>query len=394
MKRRISTAVIALLSACLPMSIHAADVFIEIGNNSDLQRHEVVEIDLDSLKAHADAIDSENMIIRNSLGQELPHQVTHDGKLLLEVSIHPHATATYRVEKGMPKPMQNYVCGNVYPYRKDDLAWENDKSAYRVYGPALQRTGEKSFGIDVWVKNVPYPVVQHRYELGYQGKCDADSVARLGQKEKADSIIRETSFHLDHGTGMDAYSVGATLGCGTPALMTGDEIIFPYCYTSYRIIENGPLSFVVELEYDSKTGGIKEYRTISLDKGSHFNKMTVRYENIKRPMAFVSGIVLHQTEELKIGNDYVCYADPTDNPALHNSQIYVAALFPQNVDTTFITRDKTHALGKINLYRGEAYSYYFGSAWSNYDINTFSQWVQEIENFLYSKRNPLKVTIR
>jgi len=30
------------------------------------------------------------------------------------------------------------------------VAWENDRIAFRTYGPALQATGEKAVGYDIW----------------------------------------------------------------------------------------------------------------------------------------------------------------------------------------------------------------------------------------------------
>ena len=42
------------------------------------------------------------------------------------------------------------ACGRQYPERLDDVAWENDRAAYRAYGPALQEKGERAFGYDIW----------------------------------------------------------------------------------------------------------------------------------------------------------------------------------------------------------------------------------------------------
>ncbi len=39
------------------------------------------------------------------------------------------------------------------PERKDDLAFESDKVAFRIYGPALKDSTERS-GIDCWLKRV------------------------------------------------------------------------------------------------------------------------------------------------------------------------------------------------------------------------------------------------
>lgn len=227
--------------------------------------------------------------------------------------------------------------------RKDDLAWENDRCAYRVYGPALQRSGERSFGTDVWVKNTPDTVVNIRYiknQKAWENMCRVDAkkkaiekqlkteknparIAKLKDQIKAveaegKEVNIRNSFHLDQGNGLDPYRVGATLGLGAPSLMIGNEQILPYCYKDYKILDNGPLRFTVELTYNPSTVGdqknVVEHRIISLDKGSNFNKMTVWYDGLTHPTDFATGFPIHEedTETKTFAKDYVSYADPTD----------------------------------------------------------------------------------
>ena len=58
----------------------------------------------------------------------------------------------------------------IVPERIDDYAWENDKVAFRTYGPAAQKLVEQgkkggiiSSGIDCWLKKVNYPVINKWY---------------------------------------------------------------------------------------------------------------------------------------------------------------------------------------------------------------------------------------
>jgi hypothetical protein len=53
-----------------------------------------------------------------------------------------------------------------------------------------------------------------------------------------------------------------------------------------------------------------------------------------------------------------------------------------------------HALGIIPDYHGEQYTYYFGSAWSKYDVRTEEEWQARIAWFLRSKQTPLIVTMK
>ena len=369
-------------------------VCLTFQNESNRQRQEVAEVSLQDVCSQLGLSPDEPLSIRNKAGQEVDYQKTYDGKLLMFVSLHPHGMASYTISKGQPSEPKAYVRGKVYPIRKDDLAWENDRAAYRLYGPALQRTGERSFGIDVWVKNTPELVVEERYRKDYEGNLLEDSLRKAGQKTGLDEINRSTSFHLDQGNGMDAYGVGPSLGCGAPALMKNGQLVFPYCYKTCRILDNGPLRFTAELAYNPTADGITEHRLVSLDRGSHFNRMTVWYDGIGEPMALASGVVLHGDEGLQLGKNYVQYADPTDRPDLHQSQIYVATLFPEGVsETKLLKGELSHGVGIISPYKGAPYTYYFGAAWSLYDIGSQAQWQNVIDDFLANLRQPLSYKV-
>ena len=86
---------------------------------------------------------------------------------------------------------------------------------------ALQKSGEKAYGYDVFTKSVEELVVEDRYamELDSASRAEIKALREAGKKEEADSLSRAISYHIDHGNGMDCYAVGPTLGGGTAALM-------------------------------------------------------------------------------------------------------------------------------------------------------------------------------
>lgn len=383
-----------LLAACeYSRYLQAPRITLIFSNESSQQRQEVVEVDNQAVCKQMGISTNEQVVIENAAGQEVTYQKTYDGKLLLYLSLHPRGKAVYTLSKGKPAAFMTYVQGKMYPIRKDDLAWENDLGIYRIYGPALQQTGERSFGTDVWVKNTPDLVLDDRYLTDYYGNLLEDSLKKAGQEIALDVIDRDTSFHLDHGNGMDAYGVGPSLGCGAPALLKDGKLVFPYCYETYQIHDNGPLRFTVELTYGTNADGITEHRIISLDRGSHFNRMTVWYDGIKKPTMLATGVVLHDNDNLVLGKNYVQYADPTDNPKLHQSQVYVATLFPNGVSKTCLLEgEQNHAIGIVDNYQGAPYTYYFGSAWSRYDIRSQAQWQLTIDEFM--SHTPIKYTIQ
>ena len=379
----------------LLLSLLCATISLIVKNTGDTQRQEMVEADLQTVCQQLGVGTDDPLTVKNAFGQEITYQKTYDGKLLLFVAVQPGSEAVFTVEKGEPSSFKSYVKGKLYPERADDITWENDLGIYRVYGPALQRSGERSFGTDVWVKNTPELVVEQRYKMHMWGVGKRDSLKRIGQPEEANRIYVATSFHHDHGQGLDCYGVGASLGCGAPALMKDGTLLFPYCYKTYRILDNGPLRFTVELTYNTTDDGVTEHRLISLDRGSHFNRMTVWYDGIKSPVSFATGVVLHSDDYLILNEHYVLYADPTDNPKVHQSQIYVGTLFPNGVDETLILRGElNHGLGIIHQYKGQPYTYYFGSAWSGYDVRTMAQWQLTADEYLTNLKNPLTIRIQ
>lgn len=371
-------------------------VSIIISNPSTETRTQVVEVDAADVRKLLGIDENDPFVIKNAAGQELDTQLTYDGKLLIDASVLAGSTWTVYASKGYPKTMNPQVQGALYKIRKDDIAWENDRCAYRVYGPALQRTGEKSFGIDVWVKDAPELILDHRYYKDMQSNIDAAPLEKDGRKEEARFVHNNGSFHLDHdgSWGMDGYGVGPTLGCGTPAYIKDGKLVLPYCYTDYDILDNGPLRFTVCLEYGKNADGVVEHRVISLDKGSHFNKIKVWYDDMNTSTTFCSGVVLNGKGTEATGNNWVAYSDPTDRPDVHGSEIYVAALFPNNNVKTGKTSDSRNLVGVIDGYKGEPITYYAGAGWSRYDVSNFTVWKQLVAEFLNEIKQPLTISIR
>lgn len=399
-----------LLAACEKVRLDGAaggvkSFSITVSNNQLTERQEVVSLSADSVFDLLDIPGGRQFVVYNEDGQQVAYQLTYDGRVLIEASVAPSASTTYTFETGWPADFVNVCYGRVYPERVDDIAWENDRCAYRCYGPALQQSGEDAYGIDVWVKNTPGLVVEQRYFLEEKAK---PVIAQLRQTDPdaASEMERNTSYHYDHGNGLDCYKVGPTLGCGAPALMDGDNIIFPYCYGDYELLDNGPLRFTVRLTYNpEQTGADKEVvetRLVSLDKGSNFNKIIVGYDGLSAAADVASGVVIHEedTEHIILGDDYVAYADPTDNPEEHDFQIYVGVIFSYGADEVKTVMYDTPSRGnaghalcvKRDVAAGKQLTYYAGSSWSEYDCPSLEEWKKRIESFRNSLANPLEIT--
>lgn len=392
-----------LLAAFLPL--WATALTLTFSNPTALQRHEVAAVALSRLSS----VGAPPYLVKDAFGLEQPYQLTHDGQLLLFVSVRPHAKATYTVEQGQPAPMKSSVFTKLYPERLDDIVIENDRTGYRFYGPALQQRGEKGYGIDLWLKNTPELIIDSLYRLEFSLHPQIGALRKQGRMQLADSLQTLTSFHINHGLGMDCYNVGPTLGCGTPALLQGNDILFPWCYDSYRVLDNGPLRLTIEMTFKPEKRPsvsdrpIVEHRRVTLDRGANFARMDVWYDGLMRPTDVCAGFVLREgsADEVVLAKRYMLYADPTGDAQRHNCQIFVATLFPEGkVKTRRLMMaqpangNSGHAIGmRRGLTDKEKFTYYFGSAWSQYDVRSLAEWRLRTEDFITAVQQPFLLTV-
>jgi len=359
---------LSVLGFLLSIGLQAQSVTFTVSNPTAAQRSELVAVDVSQLPFPV----KDGVIVRDVSNIERPTQWTHDGKLLMEVHVRPHSQAVFTLQPGTPAAFRSWVDGRQYPERLDDIAFENDRIGFRIYGPALQRKGEKGFGYDLWVKRTSEFV--------------------LGELYRNDPRL---SFHLDYGKGVDCFAVGPTLGCGTPAMLKNGEISFPWCYETYKILDKGPLRFTVQVDFPTTTDGITEHRILSIDKGSNFVESTVWFDGLKQPTDVLAGFPIRPAgaETLVKGINFIQYADPTIDPALYQTQVYVALLFhDQQVDIDVVQQ---HGVGILRRYTSDQrFHYLIGAAWSEFDVRSQAEWQLRIDGILQAKQNPLQITIK
>lgn len=395
-----------LLQACTPANV----VNVEVENPSDLVRvNEMVELDYAKIAAQLQLADTASVVVLDNSGEQVPYQVTFDGKLIFLVDeVEPRQARSYVVRAGQPCTFDVYATGGYYPERVDDIAWENDCVAFRAYGPALQESGERAYGYDVWAKRVDYPVVADRYAAELDSATVAE-VARLKtiDPEAAAELYNSVSYHVDHGNGLDYYKVGPTLGAGASALVNAQgAIVYPYCYEDFEILDNGPLRFTVSLRYRPflfEGDTVVETRVITLDEGSQLNRIDVAYHNLKSPAPMVSGIVLHDVDgvmEYDAGQGYAAYAEPADSI---NGQTYLGMAYGttvQRVEPVYFDeaeRADRGAEGHLLMQRvytpGETVTYYAGAGWSKWGFDMPEDWFVYMNYFAAKLAAPLVVTV-
>lgn len=406
MKRILSLLFLIAAFACSEQK----EMQVTVSNPLPLDReNEIVEISTDGLSAIR-AKYGDQFLITDKDEKEVAYQLTYDNKLIFPATVAANTQAVYTLKTGTPQAYPTITCGKHYPERVDDIAWENDRTAFRTYGPALQATHERAFGYDIWAKRVETPVVEARYakELNPETLQEIAKLRKTDPKA-AQELANSVSYHIDHGNGLDYYSVGPTLGAGTAALMVDGELVYPYCYDSYEILDNGPLRFTVSLSYNPLTirenEGVIETRLLSLDAGSQLNKAVISYKNLTEATPVATGLVIHEPSDVyqaSAEKGYIAYADPAD-PV--NGQIFVGAVVPQPRVVTqagpvyFSDEEKKdrkangHVLAISDYQPGDAYTYYFGGGWSKWGFATPNDWFTYIEEYAEKVNNPLEVSL-
>ena len=78
-----------------------------IRNQMNEYRNEVVELSAKDVFAKLGIQGGRQFVVTNACGQEVPYQLTYDGKLLLEASVRPCGEATFVIRKGVPSMYKN-----------------------------------------------------------------------------------------------------------------------------------------------------------------------------------------------------------------------------------------------------------------------------------------------
>ncbi len=164
--------------------------------------------------------------------------------------------------------------GRFVPEREDDFAWENDKVAFRVYGPASPAAGPVS-GVDAWFKKVDHAIVDKWYAEHLEGK----------------------SYHEDHGEGYDVYHVGTSRGVGGTAIWI-DGVAYPAAtFKSFEVLRSGGdvVEFTLQYEWDTPLGAVAESKTISLSLGNQLYQVNSAFALDGEPasLSIAIGLTTH-----------------------------------------------------------------------------------------------------
>lgn len=150
------------------------------------------------------------------------------------------------------------------PDRDYDLAWENDRVAFRIYGKQPSADAGLS-GVDCWHKRVDYPILDRWYGHLFE---------------------KGMSYHNDYGEGCDQYHVANSRGCGGVGIWKNEELLRSGLYESWEIISltQTTLKFKVVYSWTIEEERIVETRIITLENGSQLYEAESQFTKNSRPI--------------------------------------------------------------------------------------------------------------
>ncbi len=354
-------------------------VEVEVANPTDVARTaETVELCWTKLSQSIEGLTPETVVVTNAEGEEIPSQVIYRGEaepqaLIFQCAVEGGETATFQIAAGTRSEYEQQAFGRQVPERYDDYAWENNLSAYRLYGPALETSPEKLItpGIDVWVKCTEKLVIDEWYAKG--------------------------DYHHNYGDGMDCYKVGRTLGGGASVpMLEGKFWPMEHNYATCQTLDNGPIRTTVKLVYvpwDVNGTAVSLVKTISLDANQRFNRMENLYEGEFEELPIAAGFVRHDVKGTEQGEGWIAMVEAVSDskqPEV-DGDIYQAIVLPGaelNADLL------GHTLAVKAVKSGEKMTYYSASGWSQGGVENMEDWIETIKEQAAMVESPLQVTIK
>lgn len=243
------------------------------------------------------------------------------------------------------------------PYRFNDILWENDRTAHRIYSRDLEKAEPPSTsGIDAWGKSVRWPYMDRQLRTGDQ--------------------------HTNHGEGLDFYDVGTARGAGGLGVWHDNKLWTSRNWSDVKILKNGPDVAAFSVDYapwpvdvDRK---VWETRTFSLPLGTNFTRMvsTIRSD---KPGPLVVGIGISKRKRASgsgvfrkdLAPGRVTFFEPAD-PQKGSMAI---ALMVDPKAVVEVRQDFDNYLVLIKVEPGKPFVYYMGAAWDKgLDFHSAAEW--------------------
>jgi rhamnogalacturonyl hydrolase YesR len=252
------------------------------------------------------------------------------------------------------------------PEANGNILWENDRIAFRVYGPPVKN--RVSSGIDVWTKSVSYPIIDKWYELSGKGQ----------------------EYHVDRGEGCDFFHVGFGRGNGGTAVWHNGKPYISQPYSTHRILVDTPEEIAFELifdpwEIDGGSAGrfkVSERKEIRMKLGTNLFRVTSTFQtDWKEPLTIGLGISF-------VGKPQVDQRKETGSLILWESYLPTNGELGTGIIANPAQVEGFRAYEKdqfmlLKVRPGEPVTYYVGAGWTKSpQFRTKADWVAYLEREL------------
>lgn len=349
------------------------------------RRDETVSLAWADLRRRIGTTSPEQVRVRDAEGREIPSQVVDDDgdgtvdALIFQANFEPKESRWFTVEALAPSMKYVPKVAVRHDEPRDDMAWESDRVAFRIYGEGLKRTSSamSSSGIDVWSKKTRALVVAKWYDKGHD------------------------SYHVDTGEGADFYDVGETLGNGGTAIWSRDTIWRADNFKAWRVIANGPLRAVFELQYSSWTADgrtVSEVKRFSIDAGSNLYRETSIFASpTAGEIPYVIGTVKRpgMTATFSRNNAWAWLTGwgPVAPKSGGHGEMGTAVLLPRAAVTDW-KEVHGHYLAVSHATPGAPVVHWIGAGWTDSgDFPTPQSWWRYLDEMAQRIETPVRVTV-
>jgi rhamnogalacturonyl hydrolase YesR len=365
----------------LPSSPDSVQILLE--NPLAAARLETISLKLLDLSRIVPSLEAARLVVVDAAQRPVLSQLIDSNaddapdEIVFQTQLAPNETQRFRVQLGERRPFRAddfKVYGRFVRERHDDFAFESDRVAHRMYGQDLETWKKEpltSSGVDVWAKRTRRLIINDWYLTD--------------------------DYHRDRGEGADVYSVKTARGCGGLGVWHAGKLAVSRNFKHSRVLANGPLRLVFELEYptyDTGAGRIMETKRITVDAGRNLNRFESHFkvESGTRPATVGIGIAKHAggkaafEKELGLLHSWEPFKE--DNGSFGCG--IVAS--PETVDGVQQTELDTLLIANVPPTGPQVY--YAGFGWDRSgDFADQPAWLEYARGFARALRAPLRVSL-
>jgi len=191
-------AVIMMLLAFGTVLCHAQTIMVRVTNRAAFAREsETVSLLWNELNKKLPSLDRNSVTVLDKRRKDNLAVQTTERELLFQADFKAKETKTFIVTNGPAnRPQERSLVDGRFVLPREDYAWENDRIAFRMYGPAMAKDVKN--GIDVWTKRVRHLIVEKWY------------------KESEGSPPGKDTYHMDRGKGQTSSVLARVSERGAP----------------------------------------------------------------------------------------------------------------------------------------------------------------------------------